>query len=183
MNSRRKIMVPAIVGMAALVLAIAWDSAPAGGEEKCRCKWLGVSIFNDLNGDIWFSTGIPHDRRQRRGSFEMDKVTFDPTMDGLFPGATLTTFKGYMEREGWNTWSYTGLTYGINEDHEILYVIRGSGILWWTDSECNTYESEGSMGIYSPDQDPFSDVEPAFGCWPMAGTGVRMPNVPPCEIP
>jgi len=176
MKSVKKISLLAICFVA--VAAIIGTDIPAA-EGSTVCTAEGVWIINVEGGDIWFTLNMPLENSKKSYGMTFQWVTFDATMGGLFPSATITNVQGIAELVEYNLYNYTTLGYGLDTDRSILYIIRGSGTLGFVD--CDTIEGSGTMGLYSPDQDPFSDVDPTFGCYPLETTAVRMPNVPPCE--
>jgi len=115
--------------------------------------------------------------------------TADPTFGGLFPEAvTKTLLRGEYIRTGCNTYDFSLLAYGLGTPlegegvYQVVYKIAVSGEIIQTDMDA----MEGpayTAAIYAPDQDPFGNEPPLFGCYPVTGTFKRMPVVPSCELP
>jgi len=116
-------------------------------------------------------------------------ITQDPSFGSLFPGTiTATNMRGTYVRTGLNTYDFTVMSYGLAEPAEIesarqvVYIQVVSGQFILTDED--TLASDlYTAALYSPDQDPFGDEPPAYGCYPVSGTYKRMPVVPVCELP
>jgi hypothetical protein len=65
---------------------------------------------------------------------------------------------------------------------QVVYIQVVSGQFILTDE--NTFASDFyTAALYAPDQDPFGDEPPAYGCYPVSGTYKRMPVAPVCELP
>jgi steroid delta-isomerase-like uncharacterized protein len=116
-------------------------------------------------------------------------ITKDPSLGGLFPGTiAATNERGTYVRTGLNTYAITTMSYGLAEPAEgegarqVVYMQVVSGQFILTDE--NTLASDlYTAALYAPDQDPFGEEPPAYGCYPVSGTYKRMPVVPVCELP
>ena len=116
-------------------------------------------------------------------------IAHDPSFGGLFPGAiAATNMRGTYVRTGLNTYDFAVMSYGLAEPAEgegarqVVYIQVVSGQTILTDE--NTLASDlYTAALYAPDQDPFGDEPPAYGCHPVSGTYTRMPVVPLCELP
>jgi predicted ester cyclase len=116
-------------------------------------------------------------------------ITHDPGFGGLFPGTiAATNMRGTYVRAGLNTYAFTVMSYGLAEPAEgesarqVVYIQVVSGQLTMTDED--TLASDlYTAALYAPEQDPFGDEPPAYGCYPVSGTYTRMPVVPVCELP
>jgi len=116
-------------------------------------------------------------------------ITHDPSFGGLFPGTiAATNERGTYVRTGLNTYAITTMSYGLAEPVEgegarqVVYIQVVSGQFILTDE--NTFSSDlYTAAMYAPDQDPFGDESPAYGCYPISATFTRMPVVPVCELP
>lgn len=184
MNSRKRLLLITLTGITVLILAVTFHNegitGDTGANPALTDRGEGIWLSYDPYGTIWLTLSIPMDPQAHKRAMVMEGINFDATLDGSFPGVTLSPLRGVAERIALDTFAYTILSYGVNETNEIIYILRGSGVFVFHDAD--TLESNGSMGFYSPDQDPFSEVEPAYGCWPQGGFSYRMPNVPPCEL-
>jgi len=177
MNSLKKIST-AMVACAILFLFLTWNTA-IGDVTASPCSGAGVWMVTGESGDFWLNLSVPLENSNKSLGMTFQWVTFDATLGGLFPNATITPVEGIAEAVGYNLYNYTNLGYGMATDRTILYILRGSGSFSFVN--CDTIESSGTLGIYHPSQDPFGDESPAYGCYPAVGTIIRMPNVPPCD--
>lgn len=145
--------------------------------------WYGANSY----GHVVLLTITPLGPDNDRFACSLD-IGHDPSFGGMFPGAIAgTNMRGTYVRTGLNTYDFTVMSYGLGEPAEgetarqVVYiqVVSGRGVL--TDE--NTFASDSyTAAVYAPDQDPFGDVPPAYGCFPVSGTYKRMPVVPSCEL-
>ncbi len=117
-----------------------------------------------------------------RYSLTSQGKTMGPTWYGIFPEAVaISDLYGEAVVTGKNTYDFTVVDYAINESYGMVYFRLWSGTMEQTSKD--TMEGTFTASIYHPDQDPFGDEEPEYGCW---GTWVftyeRIPIVPPCEL-
>jgi steroid delta-isomerase-like uncharacterized protein len=116
-------------------------------------------------------------------------IAHDPSFGGLFPGTiAATNMRGMYVKTRLNTYDFTIMSYGLAEPAEgeaarqVVYIQVVSGQFILTDE--NTFASDlYTAALYAPEQDPFGDEPPAYGCYPVSGTYTRMPVVPSCELP
>jgi hypothetical protein len=116
-------------------------------------------------------------------------IAHDPSFGGMFPGTiAATNMRGMYVKTRLNTYDFTIMSYGLAEPAEgesarpVVYIQVVSGQFILTDE--NTFASDlYTAALYAPDQDPFGDEPPAYGCYPVSGTYKRMPVVPICELP
>jgi steroid delta-isomerase-like uncharacterized protein len=116
-------------------------------------------------------------------------IAHDPSFGGMFPGAIATTnMRGLYVKTRLNTYDFTIMSYGLAEPAEgeaarqVVYIQVVSGQFILIDE--NTFTSDlYTAALYAPDQDPFGDESPAYGCHSVSGTYKRMPVVPVCELP
>ncbi|MHC4519796.1 MAG: ester cyclase, partial [Planctomycetota bacterium] len=110
-------------------------------------------------------------------------IAHDPSFGGMFPGTiAATNMRGMYVKTGLNTYDFTIMSYGLAEPAEgeaarqVVYIQVVSGQFILTDE--NTFASDlYTAALYAPDQDPFGDEPPAYGCYPVSGTYKRMPVV------
>jgi len=116
-------------------------------------------------------------------------IAHDPSFGGMFPGTiAATNMRGTYVKTGLNRYAFTVMSYGLGEPAEgetarpVVYisVVSGEGVL--TDKDTQRADLY-TAAAYAPDQDPFGDEPPAYGCFPVSGTYKRMPVVPSCELP
>ncbi len=169
----------AVFGCAIVFLFLAWNIAIGGDTERSTCDGGGAWMVTVEGGEMWVIQAAPLENNRKSYSMTFQWVNFDATLGGLYPNATITPVGGIAELAGFNLYNYTNLGYGVDSDRTVLYCLRGSGSFSFSD--CETIESSGTLGIYSPDQDPFGDDAPTFGCWPVEATAVRVPIVEPCD--
>ncbi len=79
-----------------------------------------------------------------------------------------------------NTYELVLVAYAVNEDFQVVYVLVGRFTVVLTAPDIA--ETTGTGGYFAPDQDPFGDEAPAFGCIPVTAVYERVPMVPPCEL-
>jgi len=116
-------------------------------------------------------------------------IAHDPSFGGMFPETiAATNMRGMYVKTQLNTYDFTIMSYGLAEPAEgeaarqVVYIQIVSGQFTLTDE--NTFASDlYTAALYAPDQDPFGDEAPAYGCYPVSGTYTRMPVVPVCELP
>jgi len=116
-------------------------------------------------------------------------IAQDPSFGGLFPGTiAATNMRGMYVKTRLNTYDFTVMSYGLagpaegESARQVVYIQVVSGQFILTDE--NTFASDlYTAAIYAPDQDPFGDEPPAYGCYPVSATYKRMPVVPVCELP
>lgn len=107
----------------------------------------------------------------------------DPTWPALgpfsFPTAVgATDGRGDFVRTGKNTYDYSLLAIGFDEDYEFVYFSVYSGTAVITSD--NTMECVFYLAFYSPDQDPFGENPPMYCFGPYDLDYERIPVVPPC---
>ena len=99
-----------------------------------------------------------------RYSIVCEGKTINPTWYGMFPTAVdLSTMFGEMAVTGNNTYDLFLVDYAIDENYEIVYFRLWNGASEQTSKDTSTCDFTAS--IYGPDQDPFGDEEPEYGCW------------------
>ena len=77
---------------------------------------------------------------------------------------TLSDIHGESVRTGHNTYYGTLLAYAIDENYNIVYYVTYCGCSKMTSPD--TSESyDVYVSFYSPDQDPFGEDTPAYGCY------------------
>jgi hypothetical protein len=195
MNSKRNIILIAIIALTAGLLATTWrvmadiDPVPVlvpGG--------IYTGVMPTPPEFTFTTTVVPMDPAGNTMAFIMRNDNHDPTLLDPNPPLSeadhLTDFVGNMVRTGSNTWDYTGVAYGTKKVEgqgrpEILYVAVVQGTTTCTE-DGNALTSEGTFALYLPEQDangdgfPDADQEPAYCGPPAAFTIVRMPVTPPC---
>lgn len=192
MNSRRNIILVAIIALIAGLLATAWNVmaniTPAPVLVPC-------GIYTGVHPQAFTDTIIPMDPAGNTLIFIMRNDNADPTAGATEPPLSeadhLTDYVGNMVRTGPNTWDYTGIAYGTKKVEgqgmpEILYVGVVQGAVTSTE-DGNAMTTDGNFALYMPEQDvdgdgfPDADQEPVW-CSPLGGfTITRMPIVSPCE--
>jgi len=164
-----------MMGMMQQLTAEEWS--PAG-------TWFGT---NSIGHAILF-TVTPLGPENDRFVCALD-IAHDPSFGGMFPGTiAATNMRGMYVKTRLNTYDGTIMSYGLAEPAEgesprqVVYIQVVSGQFILTDE--NTFASDlYTAALYAPDQDPFGDEPPAYGCFSVSGTYKRMPVVPSCELP
>jgi hypothetical protein len=180
-KGKRNIIILAVVGCVVLLLI----GAAGMGQGQCH-NLAGTWIGTNSNGHMLVITVTPTGHSQFASSAD---DTADPTFGGLFPEAvTKTLLRGDYIRTGCNTYDFSYLAYGLGAPlegegvYQVVYKIVVSGEIIQTDMD--TIEGPAfTAAIYTPDQDPFGNEPPLYGCYPVSGTFKRMPVVPSCELP
>jgi len=105
----------------------------------------------------------------------------NPTWYGLFPTAVdLSGMFGEGVVTGKNTYDFTLIDYAIDENYDVVYFRLWNGVLEQTSMD--TMTGTFTASIYGPEQDPFGEEDPEYGCWgTWTFTYDRIPVVPPCE--
>jgi len=116
-------------------------------------------------------------------------IAHDPSFGGMFPDAiAATNMRGTYVKTGLNTYAFTVMSYGLGQPAEgetgrpVVYisVVSGQGALTDKDTQSAPLYT---AAVYAPDQDPFGDEPPAYGCFPVSGTYKRVPVAASCELP
>jgi len=76
----------------------------------------------------------------------------------------LTDIHGESVRTGHNTYYGTLLAYAIDENYDIVYYVTYSGSSKMTSPD-SSESYDVYVSFYSPDQDPFGEDTPAYGCF------------------
>lgn len=184
MNSNKKIFAMVVGTIAALIFAGISNVSAAddsGDHNSGLYNLAGVWITTDILGDVWITDLNPTNILGTKYAGKMNMVTFDPTMDGMFPGASLSPLAMTVEKKPHNRFRYTVFGYGVGEPHEVLYIVVGTGIAQVINDDLS--EAVGTMAVFGPEQDPFGDEEPLYGCYPQGGTNVRIQLAQPCDLP
>jgi steroid delta-isomerase-like uncharacterized protein len=145
--------------------------------------WFGTNSYGHLI--LLTITQSGPDSDQFAASLD---IMQDPSFGGMFPGTiAATNMRGMYVKTRLNTYDCTVMSYGLAEPAEgesarqVVYIQVVSGQFILTDE--NTFASDlYTAALYAPDQDPFGNEPPAYGCYPVSGTYKRMPVVPVCEL-
>ena len=145
--------------------------------------WFGTNSYGHLI--LLTITQSGPDSDQFAASLD---IMQDPSFGGMFPGTiAATNMRGMYVKTRLNTYDCTVMSYGLAEPAEgesarqVVYIQVASGQFILTDE--NTFASDlYTAALYAPDQDPFGNEPPAYGCYPVSGTYKRMPVVPVCEL-
>ena len=115
-----------------------------------------------------------------RYALTSEGATLNPTWYGYFPTAVaLSSMFGEMVATGKNTYDFSVIDYAVNASYGILYFRVWSGTVVQTSKD--TFDGTFTASIFSPDQDPFGEEEPNYGCYgPYEFPYYRIPVVQPC---
>jgi hypothetical protein len=159
------------------------NDGPGTGQGQGVCRTDGAWIGSAPDFGIDF-TAVYDANSHWSGTVDLTWIGGDPTFLGFFPDAVaFSAAKGEWRRTGRRTFDYTMVSYGLNADGQPLYIAKNSG---WKQllQGCRSAEIEGAIELYAPDQDPFGDDPPEYGCvGPAFATEMRMYLDPPCEPP
>jgi|GEM_PF-3278819 len=170
--------------MAAPVLAGDTDG-PGGGNGQGVCEpsgsWLGITPGWGLQWTLVYAAGS-----HWTGPFTLQFVG-DASLGGAFPATAYSPTTGTWVRTGRRTFEYTMITYGLAPDPVTgvmtpVYIGKNTGITEMT-ANCGSLVSTSlSVAFYAPDQDPFGEDPPAYGCWPdfSPSPAQRITVDPPC---
>jgi hypothetical protein len=121
------------------------------------------------------------------GKYSMQFYGGDPSFGGLLPATIWSPTTGTVVRTGRRSFEYTHITYGLGTDPigntVPIYIAKAIGVLELSEG-CTVVNGVSlSVELFAPNQDPFGEEPPAFGCYPDASpiSGRRMTVDPPCE--
>jgi len=165
------------------------EASDQAAQRRCTLEgsWITVPANADVINTVF---AVPLDPGNERVSIIARIPQQDPTYGGAFPTVTrITDYVGEAVRTGLNTFSVTLVNHGINGNNLAFpqqvglervatAVLRGTIEL----IDCKTLHSEVWAAVYAPDQDPFGDEPPAYGCLgPFYNTRQRIiPGGEPC---
>jgi len=102
----------------------------------------------------------------------------DPSL-GPFDAVALSHICGESVRTGPNTYFGSLFAYAIDENYNIVYYVVYSGTRVMTSQDTQVAKNV-YVSYYSPNQDPFGENAPAYGCYgPYEFTYERIPIVSP----
>jgi hypothetical protein len=177
MNFVKKIILLSFVLFAAVMLFGGRNIIVA--DDNLNCTGEGAWTAIDPDNNTWLLLTTPLDNTKKRLGASVTPVDFDPTLGGFPNVVTLTPLHGTIEQAGTNLYDYQWVGYGLDANHDIVYIMRSRGTLSFDD--CDTVTASGRLGLYHPSQDPFGPVPPIYGCDVSVSTAVRDPMMPPCE--
>lgn len=203
MNSKRNIIIVAVIALTALLATASWSVLAASSNSHEASGMWSPSQGIPLAG-AWIATLAefniiteytitPVNPEHTEFISVLRQVKPDPTLGGGFPEADRETdWIGTTVQTGWNSFESTVVRYGTKkvEDQpqpQIVYimVMYGSGRL----VDLNTIEAGGTTAIFLPEQDADGDGFPDEGevpiwCGPYTLTSCkRVQIMPPCELP
>jgi hypothetical protein len=121
------------------------------------------------------------------GTVQKQWIGGDPTFGGFFPTAvSWSQAVGTWERIGRRSFQYTVISHSLDAQGQPVNIIKNSGSFDLT-MECDHFGAYSyAISFYGPNQDPFGDDPPLYGCLPSLGgdpdgTQRRMEVDPPCE--
>jgi hypothetical protein len=209
MNSKRNIIILAVITLSALLVTASWDVLVASNNSRDAIDMWNTSQGIPLGGS-WICTVpiedpelghiddlvtewtlSPQNLECTRFNSVLRQVKQNPTFWGSFPEADRETdWIGLTVQTGWNTFESTVVQYGTKKVEEqplpqIVYiqVMYGNGRL----VDLNTIEAEGTSAIFLQDQDANGDGFPDEGqepiwCGPYTVTCKRVQIMPPCKL-
>jgi hypothetical protein len=166
MNSKRNIVMAAIVVVAAIVLTSSWSVVTGGNGDSPEVDPKGIWTARqprraaDQEGLAWVQ--VISEEQHGSSTLVMKILNPDPTVFGMFPDATTRTDSvGSFLRTGPDTWDYTLICYGTTGTHEpgygdIVYIQTDRGTATAIDS--NTIVASGRVEIYSGHDDPYNSA-------------------------
>lgn len=174
MTRKRIIALLAIVGIAAMAVAIPWsiragDKGMAwphkGPHYKLEGTWVGDSTVHDNTFAITFAPASPANNYV---AFTIDAVNFDPRVDTplgwVFPEVSALqnmAFRGSLVRTGPASLDYSAIWYATDENRELVCIWAVyDGKAEFIDA--NTYEDSHTWLVFSARE----QVSPVFGPLP-----------------
>ena len=156
------------------IVFLATSQVVAGSGCKLEGSWMGFGA----GGGRWLATY--HSRSASTGTNDLE-FFYDPTLSGLFPDAvSISSGRGVWERTGGNTFSYTMITFGLDANGGVNWILKNNGTKTLSE-DCNLMTIEGTLEVFLPDVDPF-EGNPLF-CIPGEGSWEeRMRVDPPCCV-
>jgi hypothetical protein len=174
----------ALLGAAVLATALsvhAWRGRSAAVYDPAG-TWMGVNNY----GGTFIVSVTPWGPDRKRVTLVAEGI-FDTTRGGTFPPSEFggpavanTLQRGWAVRTARNTYELVLVDYAVNEDFQVVYVAVGRYTVVLTGPD--SVETTGTAGYFAPDQDPFGDEAPAFGCIPVTAAYERVPMASPCEL-
>jgi hypothetical protein len=168
MNSKRNIVMAAVVVVTAMVLTTSWSVVTGESDDPNeidpRGIWTGRQARGAAGEEQMAWVEVVGEEKHGTSPVVMKVLNPDPALFGLFPDVTTRTDSvGSWLRTGPNTWDYTYIGYGTTGTHEPGYgdvvwmlVYRGTA----TATDANTIVATGLAEIYSGRDDP---NHPVFG--------------------
>ena len=199
MNSRRNIILVAIIALTAGLLATAWSVAANNEDDQvwtpCRPSGVYVGVHVPPSEYPFMLTVIPTDPAG-------DTLTTIYWSDNGYPNLGIddppfsecdyfTKLLGHSIRTGPTSWTGTSIAYGTKKvegqpNPEIVWIAVFQGTDTYSD-DANTVLMEGSIAIFLPGQDkdrdgwPDEDEVPLWCGEVEANTATHMPMVFPWE--
>ena len=117
MNSKRTIVMAAVVVVAAIVLTTSWSvvTGQSGNADEVdpRGIWTGRQARGDAGEEQMAWVEVVGEEKDGKSTVVMKILNPDPALFGMFPDVTTRTDSvGPWVRTGPNTWDYTYIGYG-----------------------------------------------------------------------
>ena len=189
MTARSRMQIASVIACAALMVTPALagdDAAPAGekgGNGLCEPSgaWLGLTPAWGMQWTLVYGSGS-----HWTGPFTLQFIGGDPSFGGALPATTYSSTTGTWVRTGRRTFEYTMITYGLGTDSNGLtvpvYIGKNTGVTEMSGNCDSLVSTSLSVELYAPDQDPFGDDPPFYGCVPdfSPSPAQRITVDPPC---
>jgi hypothetical protein len=175
----KKIKLVTFIGVAGVAMLLLTAASRSGGAKAWTLA--GTWIGTDQSGHMSLITTAPMDPAGRRFVIVSDDFQATPGFHGMFPEAvSRTKARGEMIMTGPRSGAFTLIEFATDADQEVVYVlvVNGTVVLASPDSGMSV---GATVALYDPEQDPFGEEPPAYGCFPYAYSFQRVPVVPPCQ--
>ena len=168
MNSKKNVVMAAVIVAAALVLATSWSVVTGQSDDPNevdpRGIWTGRQERGAAGEEQMAWVEVIGEEKNGISPVVMKVLNPDPALFGMFPDVTTRTDSvGTWLRTGPNTWDYTYIGYGTTGTHDPGYgdvvwmlVYRGTA----TATDADTIIAAGRAEVYSGRDDP---SHPMFG--------------------
>ena len=168
MNSRKSIVVAAMVALTGLALTMPWSTLAGDDSAFPPCDPTGIWTARQARAAdgqeqmTWVE--MVSEETNGVSAVVMKIINPDPTLSGMFPNATTRSDSvGQWVRTGPTTWDHTYIGYGTTGTHEpgygeIVWMLVYRGTITATDSD--TIVAGGRAELFSGRDDP---NHPVFG--------------------
>ena len=175
----KKITLLMFIGVAGVAMLLLTAASRSGGAKAWTLA--GTWIGTDQSEHMSLITTAPMDPASRRFVVVSDDFQATPGFYGMFPEAiSRTKARGEMVKTGPQSAAFTLIEFATNADQEVVYVLVVSGTVVLTSPDSGM-SAGATVALYAPEQDPFGEEPPAYGCFPYAYSFQRVPVAPPCQ--
>jgi hypothetical protein len=165
-----------IVAVAALLMAVPANAQTGDNSAVFKYSPAGTWIETSVSaGEPPFLATITPLGRGKASYAIVSEILADMG----FGAVASTSYRGVAIRAGQNVYHFTQVLYTTDAASEVVVINVASGTAEFIDRD--HFIATANVALYSPDQDPFGEEPPLYGCFPISHTFERVPVVPPCE--